>query len=116
MENSRRSFIRKSIAAGVGMAGLAATNRFTAQNTNMETTPSKSLVIVYSCHHKNTEKVARMMANVLKAEIKHPQDINVEEISGYDLVGFGAGIDGGKHYEPVLKLAEEFAKKLIDYK
>jgi flavodoxin len=66
----------------------------------------KSLVVVYSYHHKNTEKVAGVIANVLKAEVKHPQDINAEEIEKYNLVGFGAGIDSGKHYKPILEFAE----------
>lgn len=73
----------------------------------METALLKSLVIVYSYHHHNTEKVAHAMADVLHAKVKHPQDANSEEIQNVDLVGFGAGIDSGKHYEPILKLAEE---------
>jgi flavodoxin len=72
----------------------------------METTSLKSLVIVYSYHHKNTEKVATTIANVLKAEVKYPRDTNPEEIIKYNLVGFGAGIAEEKHYEPILKLAE----------
>jgi len=73
----------------------------------METALLKSLVIVYSYHHHNTEKVAHAMADVLHAEVKHPEDINPEEIQNFNLVGFGAGIDSGKHYEPILKLASE---------
>jgi flavodoxin len=66
---------------------------------------SKSLVVVYSYHHKNTEKVAHAIAKALNAEVKYPRDINTEEIQKYDLVGFGAGIDNEKHYAPILKLA-----------
>ena len=62
----------------------------------MKTTSSKSLVIVYSYHHKNTEKVANAIAHVLNAEVQN-----------YDLVGIGAGIDSGKHYESILKLSDE---------
>lgn len=76
----------------------------------METALLKSLVIVYSYHHKNTEKVANVIANELNAEVTHPQDITSGEIQNYDLVGFGAGIDSGKHYEPILKLADELSK------
>jgi len=65
----------------------------------------KVLIIVYSYHHMNTEKVAHVIANELEAEIKHPDEIDVEEIQDYDLVGFGAGIDSGKHYSPILDLA-----------
>jgi flavodoxin len=72
----------------------------------METTSSKSLVIVYSYHHKNTEKVANAIANVIKADVKYPRDTNSEEIIKYNLVGFGAGIAEEKHYEPIFKLAD----------
>ena len=64
-----------------------------------------ALLMVYSYHHNNTERVAGAMANALGAEIKHPGALSVEEIGTYDLVGFGAGIDSGKHYAPMLELA-----------
>jgi len=66
----------------------------------------KALVIVYSYHHGNTKKIADTIAGVLDAEVKQPQGITPDEISKYDIVGFGAGIDSGKHYAPLLKLAE----------
>jgi flavodoxin len=33
----------------------------------------KCLLIVYSCHHNNTQKVAQAMAKALDAEVKAPQ-------------------------------------------
>lgn len=66
----------------------------------------KSLIIVYSYHHNNTEKIANAMAEELNAEVKYPQDVNVDALQDYDLIGFGAGIDSGKHYKPMLELAE----------
>ena len=33
----------------------------------------KSLIVVYSYHHKNTQKVAQVMANVLDAQVKSLQ-------------------------------------------
>lgn len=66
----------------------------------------KSLLVLYSYHHKNTEKVAKAFAKVLNAQIKTPQQTNPEELQEYDLVGFGAGIDSGKHYKPLLDLAD----------
>ncbi len=71
--------------------------------------PVKSLLIVYSYHHRNTLKVAEAMAKVLEAEIKTPQQANPEETQKCDLVGFGAGIDSGKHYKVLL----DFADKLV---
>ena len=66
----------------------------------------KSLLIVFSYHHKNTEKVAKVFARVLDAQIKKPQQIALEELQKYDLIGFGAGIDSGKHYKSILDLAD----------
>src|SRR3972149_9705015 len=67
----------------------------------------KSLLIVFSYHHNNTEKIAKIFANVLGSPIKTPQQIDPEEIKQYDLVGFGAGIDSGKHYKVLLDLADK---------
>jgi flavodoxin len=66
----------------------------------------KSLVIVCSYHHGNTAKLARVMADVLGAEVKTPQEVDLEELAGYDLVGFGSGIDSSRHYTPLLDLAD----------
>jgi flavodoxin len=63
------------------------------------------LLIVYSYHHNNTQKVAEVMAKVLNAEIKTPQQTNPEELQEYDLVGFGSGIDSGKNYKELLDFA-----------
>ncbi len=70
----------------------------------------KCLLIVYSYHHNNTLKIAEVMAKVLEAEIKTPQQTNPEETQKYDLVGFGAGIDSGKHYKVLLDYAEKLPK------
>ena len=67
-----------------------------------------SLVIVYSYHHNNTEKVADAMAQALGCEKVFPDVKSYDEISTYELVGFGAGIDTAKHYAPMI----EFAQKL----
>jgi flavodoxin len=66
----------------------------------------KSLVIVYSSHHGNTAKIARAMADALGAEVKTQSDVRPEELREYDLVGFGSGIDSGRHYKPLLDLAD----------
>jgi flavodoxin len=67
----------------------------------------KSLVVVYSYHHKNTEKIAKVFVKVLAADIKTPQQVDPEELYEYGLTGFGAGIDSGKHYKPLLDLADK---------
>ena len=66
----------------------------------------KSLLVLFSYHHKNTEKIAHVFAKVLDAEIKMPQQINPEELQEYNLIGFGSGIYGAKHHEYLLDLAD----------
>ena len=67
----------------------------------------KTLLIVYSYHHMNTDKIARTMAKVLDAVIKRPNDMKVNDLERYDLVGFGSGIYGAKHHRTLLKLADQ---------
>jgi len=67
----------------------------------------KSLLVCFSYHHNNTEKIANVFARVLNAQIKTPQQTNPEELQEYDLVGFGSGIDSGKHYQVLLDFADK---------
>ena len=69
--------------------------------------PMRSLLILYSYHHKNTEKVADVFARVLDAQIKTPQEVNIEELQEYDLIGFGSGIYSGKHHQSLFDLVDE---------
>ena len=66
----------------------------------------KSLVVVFSYHHGNTEKIAHACAKVLGAEVKTPQQVKPEEIAEYDLVGFGSGIYSATFDPSVLELAD----------
>ncbi|MDH5374946.1 MAG: hypothetical protein OEZ21_09035 [Candidatus Bathyarchaeota archaeon] len=47
----------------------------------------KSLLVLFSYHHNNTEKIANVFAKVLDAQIKTPQQINPEELQEYSLIG-----------------------------
>jgi len=67
----------------------------------------KTLLILYSYHHKNTEKIAKVFAKVLDAQIKTPQQINPDELHEYNLIGFGSGIYGEKHHKTLLDLADK---------
>ncbi len=67
----------------------------------------KCLLIVYSYHHNNTQKVAEAMAKVLGSEIQTPQQANPEDLQKFDLVGFGSGIDSGKNYPELLAFASK---------
>ena len=67
----------------------------------------KSLIVLFSYHHNNTQKIAEAMAKVLDAQVKTPQQTNPEELQQYDLVGFGSGIDSDKHYQVLLDFADQ---------
>jgi len=66
----------------------------------------RSLVVVFSYHHNNTEKIANACANVLGAEVKTPRQVRPEEIAEYDLVGFGSGIYSATFDPSVLDLVD----------
>jgi len=72
----------------------------------------KSLLILFSYHHKNTEKIAKVFANVLDAEIKTPQQINPEMLQEYNLIGFGSGIYGAQHHKSLLDLADKLPQTM----
>jgi flavodoxin len=69
----------------------------------------KALIILQSYHHRNTEKVAGVIAQALGAdvEVKAPQDVDPTQVAGYGLIGFGSGIYFGKHHGSILKLADK---------
>jgi flavodoxin len=75
-------------------------------NTPEEPLPVKSLVVVFSYHHGNTEKIAQAVANVLDAPVKTPRQVTPDEIREYDLVGFGSGIYSATFDPSVLDLAD----------
>jgi len=67
----------------------------------------RSLIILFSYHHNNTEKVANVIARVLEAQVKTPKQVEPEELHEYDMVGFGSGIYSDKHHESLLRLADK---------
>ena len=64
------------------------------------------LLILFSYHHKNTEKIASVIAGVLDAQIKNPQQVDPEQLRTYDLLGFGSGIYDAKPHRSLLDLVE----------
>ena len=55
----------------------------------------------------NTEKVARAMAETMNATLVRVEDVKPDALEGYELVGFGSGIYGGKSHRDILKLVDE---------
>ncbi len=75
----------------------------------------KYLLVLFSYHHNNTEKIANVFAKVLDAQIKTPQQIDPEELQEYSLIGFGSGIYDETHHEALLDLADRLPQ-VIDRK
>jgi flavodoxin len=76
------------------------------EKKNMGAKAPKCLIIVYSYHHNNTAKIADAFSAVLHATVKTPSQVILPELQDYDLIGFGAGIDSGRHYKPLLDFVD----------
>jgi len=66
----------------------------------------KSIIIVDSYHHGNTLKIANAFAKVLNCKVISPQQAETEDLDHYEMIGFGSGIDSGRHYKPLIDLAD----------
>ena len=64
----------------------------------------KTLIICKSTHHGNTQKVAEVIADVLEAKLVKPEELDINTVAEYDLVGFGSGIYCGKHHRDLLSV------------
>ena len=73
----------------------------------MLVTIMKTIVICFSYHHKNTDKIASVFVKTLDAEVKMPSEVDPQGLSEYDLIGFGSGISFGNHYKVLLDLVEK---------
>lgn len=70
------------------------------------------LLIVYSYHHHNTLKIAKVMAAKLDAEIKKPNEVTREEVKAFDCIGFGSGIYSSQQHESILYLIDNLLKEV----
>ena len=66
----------------------------------------KTLIIYVSIHKNNTEKIAKVISKVLNARLVKPNNVKINELPKYDLIGFGSGIYFGKHHRSLLNLAD----------
>ena len=67
----------------------------------------KALIIYISVHHSNTEKVAKVMANILDAALLQVKQADASMLEQYDLIGFGSGIYFGKYHESLLDFVDK---------
>jgi flavodoxin len=66
----------------------------------------KSLIIVFSNHHNNTEKIANVIGKVLGAPVKTPRQVTPEDLRESSLIGFGSGIYSATFHASLLDLAD----------
>ncbi len=66
----------------------------------------KTVIIYASIHHKNTEKIAKAMAEVLNAKLIKFTEVKKEDVLNADLVGFGSGIYFAKFHKSLIDFVE----------
>ena len=71
----------------------------------------KTLIIYVSIQQANTQKIARVMADVLNATLLEPEYVEIGTLKDYDLIGFGSGI----YYNRFYKRLRNFIKELPLY-
>ena len=69
----------------------------------------KTLIIYKSYHHLSTEKLAKTMAETMKAKLVKVDDAQPEMLSEYDLIGFGSGIYNYNHHKDLIKFIENMS-------
>ena len=67
-------------------------------------------IVLYSYHHNNTEKIATAISEILEAPVTSPDQIDPEELTAYDCIGFGSGIYSDKHHPSLLGLADSLTE------
>ncbi len=65
------------------------------------------LIIYASFHHKNTEKIAKEIGEILKARVVNFLEVKKEEIEKADFVGFGSGVYFSKFHKGLIKLVKK---------
>ena len=71
----------------------------------------KTLIIYVSIYQENTKKVAEAMAEVFDTSLLEPEEVRLDTLSEYDLIGFGSGIYWGRFY----KRLRNFIKELPNF-
>ena len=66
----------------------------------------KTLIIYESIHHGNTEKIGKVIAESLSADMVKAKDFNLDNLSSYDLIGFSSGIYMSKFHKSITDLIE----------
>ncbi|MCK9151392.1 flavodoxin family protein [Methanobacterium alcaliphilum] len=67
----------------------------------------KTAIIYKSIHHGNTQKIAEVMSETLKADLFDLKDVDPNITQKYDLIGFGSGIYYYRPHKKLRKFIEE---------
>lgn len=67
----------------------------------------KAVIILYSYHHNNTEKLAKVFSKVLNAPIMRLEDVTPDSLSEYDLIGLGSGIYSDQFHPSIIEFADQ---------
>lgn len=66
----------------------------------------KTLIVYASIHHQNTEKVAKVMAEEMGADLVPISQAQPDTLTAYDLIGFGSGVYYVKLHRTLLQYVE----------
>jgi flavodoxin len=66
----------------------------------------KTLIVYASIHHQNTEKVAKVMAEEMGADLVPISQAQPDTLTAYDLIGFGSGVYYVKLHRTPLQFVE----------
>ncbi|MDT9688900.1 flavodoxin family protein [Streptomyces sp. P9(2023)] len=67
----------------------------------------KAVIVCTSVSHGNTRRVADSMAQVLGAKVVSPEQADLAELAGADLVGFGSGVFYGRLHPRLTDFVKE---------
>jgi flavodoxin len=88
------------------LAGISHYKKPAAYSTTRMVPPMKILIVYTSVHHQNTEKVAKVMAEELEADLVPTTKAQPGMLAANELGGFGSGIYFGKHHKTLLQFVE----------
>jgi flavodoxin len=74
----------------------------------------RTLIIYASVHHGNTEKITKVIAETLNCEMLKAENVEVDTLKNYDLIGFGSGIFPGKFkfHQNMVQLIDSLPKQV----
>ena len=55
----------------------------------------------------NTEKIAKVIAETMNADIAKVEDVQPEDLAKYDLIGFGSGIYGSEFHKTIYNFIDK---------